>query len=1295
MRYSRLNEIGRGASSIVYRAEDTITGDIVAIKVLLPDAGYAKREVSLGRQVTHRNVDRTYDLFIDEDDNSCIAMEFAGGGNLRGFMERAGELPLDRCLSIAQQILDGLEAAHREKIVHLDLKPENILLTADGTVKLSDFGQARFIGAQRHSGTSPLMGTLAYMSPEQQRELDCDARSDIYSFGIILHELISKTGGMPAYIDAAIQRCREIDVQRRFASVAEVRAAIRPRRHKRVVPHMTAPLLLTLAAVLVASLLVWNHVWTRQPGMVLAPAIPPPAVSAKAVPAPAPPKTIQRVAVMDFENLTGEKPLDPYAIGISETISTELGHLNGLTLVERNRVREAARALEHGTSEVVGKFIGADALVRGTFQKLGDKVRLTASVFDAGTGIVVREPSLVEGSFKDLFKLQGELAKQLAVAIEGPLTETDRRKFEGTSDTTPSRETFEAFSDGLYFLRNDLARDALAKFDRTLELDAHYPGIHYYRGMALEKLNRLDEAIEAFKSALPRSRPEQLVSWNWEAGFQAPEHGIIRGIDAARSHNQRDVFEAGRRPPGILQKRIVYGERNGKATVLHFIDAERHSERRVEIADEHIVLNTLTSASDSFIVLQSRDVQEKLPTRIGLYAFSADGSALWHQELTGYGNDLPKMGLAGDAFYLYFPALRRMDLLDARSGKLLWRREGVAADPFELPEVRQTKRYGEILIVKSQDTYRAIRRSNGMDAWTVPVPSEKASEFATDAMLVVFEPERRVFAVDLETGQTFAEVQIEQLADVVRTPFGPQWLTGAFADGDTVYVVSKTKEICSLDFRRLPATRTRLRWCAPVHKDIQPMRVVGNRLYVGTVTGEVVIVNTLNGAITTTAKLSDLPMSIEYAGSDRILVRSPGTLYSLDPQGMKQWEYSPLHPVFDNSTYVNGVMVVYTSDRQLSALDAETGKTLWQVSSARTPPYAFSRSGRLFILEENGVKEYAIAKTSDTISDKEALSELAQTYLAKGDLREARVFLERASAIDPDYPPLRLAGARLLKAQGHKEAAGRELARYAVLVGVDSSAGQRAISELKQQYGLLWQTPIGPAVLPDPVLIENRLVSTGRRLADEPHVVALDPRNGGVVWRYATERFAASALEDGLPFLWCVGGSLTDLKAATLYRVDIRTGERKQMALWRRPERVDQAWIASAAGRVFVATVAPDMNTATMEVGLAAFDAASGTKLWEKSEHRQANALELKNLIELFTAGKDGLSYSIGPQRWTVRATDGSPLPAVAATGASAKGVATPPVFLWPPSGFRLQNGRFYAFTDDGHAYAMLAGPPS
>jgi serine/threonine protein kinase/outer membrane protein assembly factor BamB len=1271
-RYKLEDKIGRGSWSVVYKATDSMNGDIVAVKQFTGEAGIPKRELGIGRRITHRNVCRVFDYFVDDTGANCISMEYVDGGNLRTLIEQSPNgMPVEKCLSIVRQILDGLEAAHHLNIVHRDLKPENILLTSGGAVKVSDFGQARIAGTPQSLESLHGVGTPAYMAPEQSMGGECDARADIFSLGIILHELltgkrpemltaVSFPPEVPAHVQAAIRKCLEIDPAQRFGSISQVRSALIAHASRRA-SRLTAAFALLfglLAGGLLFKALLWDYPGNQNQLIKPNNPIMPAAIKPEPPLFPAGPKSIQRVAVIDFENLTGDKTLDPYTVGISETLSTELAQIRGLTVIDRNRVREASR---EPTPSDAGRLMGADTLITGSFQKLGDDVRLSARVFDTETGAVVRQPSHVDGAFKDLFKLQAELAKQLSMALQGSPAKV--------SDTGVRSDAFRTFSDGLYFLRSDLAADALKQLDQTLQIDPNYPGAEHYRGLVLAKLNRLDEAIEAFKRALPRSEPERLVLWSWDAPASGAPHGWIRAMDSTRVHIQHDRFED--RKVVDVQKQIVYGERSGKVTVLHFFDAEHHEDRRLEVSDPNILLNVRALGNDAFVVLPSADRR--------LYVFTSSGSLLWQVDLAQYGADAIRYALIGNALYIYSPSLMQFDLFDARNGSRLWRREGLQMEVLEEPLTGHTNAHGDILIAKSPGAYRAIRKSDGRDAWTVNVQSQKNSELINDRILVVFEPERRIFSVDLETGKTIGEIKIEQFVDAIRMP-ATKWLVGAVLRGNTVYFLSNDLQMCAAD-----VLNGRVLWKTPLPRRFQEMRVQGNLVYVGMETGEIMVMNAASGAITATTKLTDQPVQIDYAGDDGVIARSNNTLFSLSVEGAKKWEHSPVIPLGE-VTWFKGAILIYTSLVQISALDAGTGKVLWQHTGA-TMPSIHSAASRPFVLDESGVKEYATGPQPEGVTEKATLIELARAYLAKNDLKSARAFVDKTLEQDPGYPDAVLIRARLLKAQGRGAQAGKDLARYASLVGLDSKEGQRTIAELKQDDGLLWESATGWNVAGEPVIVGDRLVSVGRAdpTTHESSIVGLNLQTGAIVWRYNTERFAASAVgANGT--LWYVTGSQVDTASVSLYRVDARTGERKQVTNWRWQGRVDQTWIATAGGRVFVAETSSEVSTGTVQVEMECRDASSGARLWTKSQSLKVSARELGNPLSVFAVDGDSFTYRIGKETWTLRTADGGLLPPVKV---AASKPSSAPMSLWPPSSFHIQDGRMYAFTAEGRAYAM------
>jgi serine/threonine protein kinase len=207
-RFQILGELGRGGMGVVIHAYDKQLKEQVAIKVLSPlwsrdqeAVERLRREVSAARRIAHPNVIRIYDI-SEANGLPYVSMEYFEGENLRDYIRGRGRLSIDLACQIALQICDGLEAAHRQGVVHRDLKSQNVILNHANQAKIIDFGLARSERAEGMTVTGLILGTPEYMSPEQVSGTHVDERADIYSFGIILYELL--TGRVPFTGESAI-----------------------------------------------------------------------------------------------------------------------------------------------------------------------------------------------------------------------------------------------------------------------------------------------------------------------------------------------------------------------------------------------------------------------------------------------------------------------------------------------------------------------------------------------------------------------------------------------------------------------------------------------------------------------------------------------------------------------------------------------------------------------------------------------------------------------------------------------------------------------------------------------------------------------------------------------------------------------------------------------------------------------------------------------------------------------------------------------------------------------------------
>ncbi|NOR21876.1 MAG: protein kinase, partial [Candidatus Aminicenantes bacterium] len=200
-RYQIIEVLGKGGMGKVYRALDKKLNEEVALKLVKPEIASDKKtlerfsnELKIARKIAHKNVGRMYEL-MEEKGIHFITMEYVPGEDLKSFIRRAETLSAGKAISIAKQVCEGLAEAHELGVVHRDLKPQNIMIDKEGNSRIMDFGIARSLKAKGITDAGVMIGTPEYMSPEQVDAKETDQRSDIYSLGVILYEMV--TGRAP------------------------------------------------------------------------------------------------------------------------------------------------------------------------------------------------------------------------------------------------------------------------------------------------------------------------------------------------------------------------------------------------------------------------------------------------------------------------------------------------------------------------------------------------------------------------------------------------------------------------------------------------------------------------------------------------------------------------------------------------------------------------------------------------------------------------------------------------------------------------------------------------------------------------------------------------------------------------------------------------------------------------------------------------------------------------------------------------------------------------------------------
>jgi eukaryotic-like serine/threonine-protein kinase len=402
--------IGAGGMGEVYQATDTRLGRRVALKVLHdafntdPDRlRRFEQEARATAALNHPNILAVYDVGSYDSAPYYIA-EFLEGDTLRSVLRR-GRPPLPLALDYAIQIASGLAAAHDRGIIHRDLKPENVFVTADERVKVLDFGVAKLVTEMPLAATSTatmhgtLVGTVGYMSPEQLRGETVDARTDIFSFGALLQELVPPTATGTL---AIARRCLEPAPSARFTSCHEVIAALsyeQTRRHRVRVPLAVA-ILGALAAV--ATLATWGLPQWR---------------------ASSSSPRIQSVAVLPLVSLSRNADDELFADGMTGALITNLAKIRALRVVSRTSVM-AYKQTRKSVAQI-GRELNVDAVVEGSIERAGSRVRISAQLIRTATDEHLWADAY-DRDARDVLVLQNEVAQSVAREVRVTLTPEER-----------------------------------------------------------------------------------------------------------------------------------------------------------------------------------------------------------------------------------------------------------------------------------------------------------------------------------------------------------------------------------------------------------------------------------------------------------------------------------------------------------------------------------------------------------------------------------------------------------------------------------------------------------------------------------------------------------------------------------------------------------------------------------------------------------------------------------------------------------------------------------------------------
>ena len=488
--YRILEKLGEGGMGIVYKARDTRLERLVALKFLPPDLSDAPdarqrfiTEARAASALNHPNVATVYDIG-EAELRSFIAMELVEGETLKSRL-KAGRLSIEQVKSLGLQIAEGLQAAHSKGIVHRDIKPDNLLITRDGRIKIMDFGVAK-LGNGGVTRTGTTVGTLAYMSPEQLVAEDVDSRSDLWSFGVVLYEMLAGELPFRRGSEAAVI----YEILNRDPTPLDVHRPDVPPTMRSVISQLLQkdPAMRPASAADVISRL-------RGTGV--------PSGQFPAVPA----KTI---AVLYFENLSPEKESDYFCAGITEDIITDLSKVRDLRVVPRADVLPF-RNKEVNTRQVADA-LRVNYILEGSVRKAGSRIRITAQLVNAGDGYHVWADRF-DGLVDDIFELQNEASHKIVDALKISLTEKEKESL--AKKPTDDLRAYDFYMRGREYLNRRGKKNteaAIRMFENALGIDADFAAAFSGLGEACASMYEwydgrshwLARAVEMNQEALAR-----------------------------------------------------------------------------------------------------------------------------------------------------------------------------------------------------------------------------------------------------------------------------------------------------------------------------------------------------------------------------------------------------------------------------------------------------------------------------------------------------------------------------------------------------------------------------------------------------------------------------------------------------------------------------------------------------------------------------------------------------------------------------------------------------------------------
>ena len=518
LHYKIIEELGRGGMGVVYKTEDTKLKRHVAIKFLpkhiAADSEERERfkiEAQAAAALNHPNI-ATIHAIEEFDDEMFIVMEYIDGQELKNIIK--SEIPNPKsAIDYATQIAEGLRAAHEKDIVHRDIKSSNLMITKEGKVKIMDFGLAKVRGSAQITKAGTTLGTIAYMCPEQARGENVDQRSDIWSFGVVLYEILTgqqpfkgdyeqaiiysifneeppPIKDIPAALEAMVMKMLAKDPAQRYQRMEEVIQNFRNLETQKEKDTSKA--------------------------------------------------TENSIAVLPFGNISPDRDADYFADGLAEELIVNLTKIKDLRVIPRTtsiRYKDSEKDIKN-----IGKELGAAYVMTGSVRKFQDNLRISVQLIDA-LNDSQQWAETYKGKLEDVFDIQENVSKQVVDALKIQLSPSQEKELEKRATVNP--EAFDLYLRAKGFLYKLTKKDvkiSIDLFQKAIQVDPHYASA--YAGLSEAYMDLYDH-FERTENLLSQAQETALKALSMDSSL-SDAHATLAQAYLHKGLNEK-AYESGKK----------------------------------------------------------------------------------------------------------------------------------------------------------------------------------------------------------------------------------------------------------------------------------------------------------------------------------------------------------------------------------------------------------------------------------------------------------------------------------------------------------------------------------------------------------------------------------------------------------------------------------------------------------------------------------------------------------------------------------------------------------------------------